>query len=71
MTEENHGEKTRTVRQLENLVDSIEWRLSKKIQALEKVAEELQDEIEKMSKDRAYQPIFYYTPYIGEDNDND
>lgn len=70
MTEENHGEKIRTVRQLENLVDSIEWRLSKKIQALEKVAEELQDEIEKMSKDRAYQPIFYYTPYTGERNDN-
>ena len=70
MTEENHGEKIRTVRQLENLVDSIEWRLSKKIQALEKVAEELQDEIEKMSKDRAYQTIFYYTPYTGERNDN-
>jgi len=71
MTEENDGEKIRTVRQLENLVDSIEWKLSKKIQALEKVAEELQDEIEKMSKDKNYRPIFYYTPYIGEDNDND
>ena len=60
MTEENDGEKIRTVRQLEDLIDSIECELSKRVRALEKVVEELQVEIEKMSKDKNYRPIFYY-----------